>query len=97
MINRKEILNILQDFKSKNKSKYSLLRIGIFGSAAKDKVNEQSDVDVVVELEKQDLFYLTGIKQDLEERIFCKVDVVSYREEMNKFLKEKIDKEAIYV
>jgi len=39
---------------------------------------------------------MIGIKQDLEKRLHRKVDVISYREKMNTFLKNRIDKEAIY-
>jgi predicted nucleotidyltransferase len=51
----------------------------------------------VVLLEKQDLFNLIGIKQDLEEQLSTPVDIISYREKMNRFLKRRIDAEAIYV
>ncbi len=52
---------------------------------------------MVVELEKQDLFNIIGIKQDLEEQLQQAVDIVSYRKNMNEFLKRRIDKEAAYV
>jgi uncharacterized protein len=60
-------------------------------------MKEESDVDVVVELTEPDLFELIGIKQDLEVRLHRPVDIVRYRKNMNKFLKGKIDKEAVYV
>jgi predicted nucleotidyltransferase len=56
-----------------------------------------SDVDVVVDLERQDLFFLIGIKQELEETLHAAVDVISYRTAMNPYLKRRIDTEAIYV
>jgi len=40
---------------------------------------------------------MIGIKQDLEEALHTNVDAISYREKMNTFLKNRIDKEAIYV
>jgi hypothetical protein len=80
-----------------NRDRYKIIRIGVFGSAARDSMNEQSDIDVVVELGKQDLFNIIGIKQDLEEQFSKPVDVISYREKMNQFLKKRIDKEAVYV
>jgi len=60
-------------------------------------MDAQSDIDVVVELDRQDLFALIGIKQDLEEELKRQVDVVSYRQGMNRFLKARIEKEAVYV
>ena len=96
-MNRDEIVLSLRRFKEMNQKKYRIVNIGLFGSAARDTMNEQSDVDVVVELEEQDLFDMIGIKQDLEEILHKPVDIISYREKMNQFLKKRIDKEAVYV
>ena len=94
---KKEIIVTLRGYMEKNRDRYEIIRIGVFGSAAKDSMNEQSDIDVVVELGKPDLFYLIGIKQDLEEKFHRPVDIVRYRDRMNAFLKKRIDKEAVYV
>jgi len=96
MINRKEIIEYLKKFKEENKSRYHIKRLGVFGSVAKDTANEKSDIDIVVVLTKQDLFEIIGIKQDLEESLKFPVDVVSYREKMNSFLKKRIANEAVY-
>ena len=72
------------------------MNIGIFGSSARGDAHERSDVDIVVELERPDLFHLIGIKQDLEEKLNRHVDIVRYREKMNAFLKRRIEREAIY-
>ena len=92
-----EIMQTLRSFVEMNRDRYEIIRIGVFGSAARGSMNEQSDVDVVVEIGKPDLFYLIGIKQDLEEKFHIPVDIVRYRDKMNAFLKNRIDKEAIYV
>ena len=94
---REEIVVSLKRFKTIKGSEYQIRRIGLFGSAARDRIDPQSDIDVVVELERQDLFALIGIKQDLEEQLHRQVDVVSYRDRMNHFLRSRIEKEAIYV
>jgi len=96
-MNKNEIILALRRYKEENQKKYRIIRIGIFGSAARDAMKEQSDIDVVVELEKQDLFNIIGIKQDLEEQLQQAVDIVSYRKNMNEFLKQRIDNEAAYV
>jgi len=80
-----------------NQEKYDIIKIGLFGSAARESMIEESDIDVVVELGKPDLFNLIGIKQDLEEQLHRSVDIVRYRGKMNAFLKRRIDKEAVYV
>ena len=94
---RDDVILSLRRFKEMNQQKYNIIRIGLFGSAARDNMREQSDIDVVVELETQDLFDLIGIKLDLEEQLCQQVDIVSYRERMNRFLKRRIDEEAVYV
>ena len=97
MITRDEILETLNEYKQKNQSKYQIHRIGVFGSTARDQTKGNSDIDVVVELGKQDLFFLIGIKQDLEASLQSHVDIVSYRKNMNAYLKTRIDDEAVYV
>ncbi len=94
---REDIVASLKRFKTTKGKEYQIRRIGLFGSAARDRINPQSDIDVVVELDRQDLFTLIGIKQDLEEQLQRQVDVVCYREKMNGFLKTRIEKEAVYV
>ena len=93
---RNDIIEILRRFKAENEKKYTIQTIGIFGSAARNSLHDRSDIDVVVKLENPDLFNLIGIKQDLEDQFHCAVDIVRYRENMNGFLKRRIDQEAVY-
>lgn len=94
---REEIIQSLHQFKEHNKSKYQIIRLGIFGSVARGVMSSDSDVDVVVELKEPDLFFLIGIKQDLEEQLHRPVDIVRYRQRMNTYLRQRIDQEAVYV
>jgi predicted nucleotidyltransferase len=94
---RDNILNTLQRYKQQSAEKYGILKLGVFGSAAREQMTENSDIDVIVNLREQDLFTLVGIKQELEDCFDGKVDVISYRPRMDSFLKERIDKEAVYV
>lgn len=96
-MDRESVIQIIRAFAQKSSSRYGIQRIGIFGSLARGTIQEESDVDVVVELDRQDLFNLIGIKQDLEETLHTHVDIVSYRDSMNPFLKKRIDAEAVYV
>ncbi len=96
-MNKDKIIDILYQFKKSNGEKYNISKIGLFGSVARGEMHERSDVDIVVEITEPDMFSLIGIKQDLEEKLNMPVDVVRYRDKMNKFLKGKIEKEAVYV
>ena len=52
--------------------------IFLFGSMAKDKVSDSSDVDFLVELEQgRDLFDLGELLMDLQALLQCKVDLVT--------------------
>jgi predicted nucleotidyltransferase len=94
---RDDILRVLARFRDTRRDEYGIVRIGVFGSVARGESTETSDVDVVVELAQPDLLVLVGIKQELEELLHRPVDVVRHRERMNPHLKERIQKEAIYV
>jgi uncharacterized protein len=76
---------------------YGVTKLGIFGSIARNEANETSDVDVVVEMKKPDLFYIVHIKEELGEALHCPVDIIHYRKRMNTFLKKRINNDAIYV
>lgn len=78
------------------KQKYGVYKIGVFGSVARDQDNSDSDIDIIVEMHP-DLFKRICLKNKLESILGKKVDVVRYRKGMNKFLKQRIDREGIYV
>lgn len=95
-MSKRDIIEILRNYKKEVADQYDIHTIGIFGSVARDEAGEDSDVDVVIRISEPDLFMLAGIKNDLEERLCRPVDIVTYRDTMNPFLKKKIDKEALY-
>lgn len=92
-----EVLHILAQHKNVLAESYGVTRLGIFGSMARDEATEAGDVDVVVEMKKPDLFYMVHIKEELEEALHCPVDIVHYRQRMNLFLKQRINRKAVYV
>ena len=96
-MDRINVVNIISQFKTENLNRYGIKKIGIFGSVALNSTSPASDIDVVVELEKPDMFCLIGIKQDLEALLNMPVDIVRYRKSMNKYLKQRIDTDAVYV
>jgi len=94
---RDEILQVLARFQELRRDEFGIVRIGVFGSVARDEMVGTSDVDVVVEIARPDLLTLVGIKQELEELLHQPVDIVRYREQMNPLLKRRIEQEAHYV
>ena len=96
-LRRETVLRILGLHRDDFARRYGVTRLGIFGSVARNETNEANDVDVVVEMEKPDLFFLVHIKEELEEALHCPVDIVHYRTRMNNFLRKRINRDAVYV
>jgi hypothetical protein len=92
-----DIINFIAEHKDELRRRYGVRKIGLFGSYARGEMFEGSDIDIVVELEKPDLFYLIGIKQTLEEALGRKVDVIRLRDTMNRSLRRRIQRDAVYV
>src|ERR1035437_5724867 len=78
-----QIMDFLRTRKDVFASEFTVKKIGIFGSYARGTGSDESDIDIVVELEKPDLYNLIGVKQAIEEAMGGKVDVVRLRTKMN--------------
>ena len=96
-IERDNVLRVLGVHKSNLTQDYGLLKLGVFGSVARNEAGEGSDIDIVVETKVPDLLRMVNLKEDLEELLHSKVDLVRYRLRMNALLKKRIDNEAHYV
>ena len=92
-----DVLARLRAFKESHQAEYCLSSLGVFGSFARGQVQEESDVDVVFETSEPNLFRTSRMKQELEELLARRVDVVRLRERMNPSLKQRILREARYV
>lgn len=89
--------DLLAAFKERHGKHYSLSALGYFGSYAKGSSTPASDVDILFDTDAPNLFMTAMMKQDLEELLGCPVDVVQVRGLTNQRLKERIEKEAVYV
>ena len=97
MKTKSEILQLLSQYKPTAMKKYGLTRIGIFGSVARDEQTDASDVDVCYEGIAPSLLTLDLIQTELEALLGCPVDMVRVRDNMNSLLRQRIQKEGIYV
>ena len=94
---KNRILSILKEITPILFEKYGVTRIGIFGSVARDDATDGSDVDIVYEMSRPNLFTVVHLKEELENVLHCAVDLVRYQERMNPFLKKRIEKDCVYV
>ncbi len=59
---------------------YQITRAGLFGSVTRGEMRDDSDIDILIDLRKEaSLFELIALKQELEEVLGRKVDVVEYQ------------------
>ena len=66
---KKDIIEILRNYKNEVANQYNILTIGVFGSVARGESGDESDVDIVIRISEPNLFMLAGIKEDLEKRL----------------------------
>lgn len=97
IVNRESILTELHQLKPGLARRYGVYRLALFGSYARGEDKPQSDIDIVVELREPDLFALVHIKEELEIDFQRPVDIITFSDSMNSFLKMRIQNEAVYV
>ena len=95
MISHDELLRTKREEILRIAAKYGASNVRIFGSVARGEADEQSDIDLLVDLEpKRSLLDLAGLLVDLEELLGCKVDVVP-EDSLRKHIKDRVLKEAV--
>ncbi len=86
---KKQIMPILR--------KYGVRRASIFGSAVRGEMKESSDIDILVEIEKDiSLLDFVALKLELEETLGRKVDLVEF-DTIKPRLRERILKEQVVI
>ncbi len=76
---------------------HGIKRAGIFGSYVRGKIKDDSDIDILVEIEKEiSLLDFIGIKLELEEVLGRKVDLIEY-DSIKPLLKKQILSEEVTI
>ena len=85
---KKKILPVLE--------KHNLKKAGVFGPVVSGELKEDNDVDILVEIERDDMSLLdfVGIKLELEDALGRKVDLVEY-DTIKPLLRERILAEEV--
>lgn len=99
MLTKNEILTFLRNEKDKLFSNYKLVKIGLFGSYARNEFTENSDVDIIVEFEsntKNLSEKKLALKNFLSEKFNKDVDLCREKY-IRPYFKDYILNSAIYV
>ncbi len=94
---KKELIEELTKIKPILNNDFGVLKIGVFGSFAKDKINSNSDVDLLVEMKSPDFDSFVGLKIYLEKLFERNVDLVRKRNLIKPSFLNRIQKEIINV
>ena len=97
MLILQDCLNKLARFKKDFGSKFGIVKLGIFGSVARKENTEDSDIDIVVEVQQPSLSLMYELKEALKALFGCEVDLVRFRESLRPLFKTNIQKDVIYV
>jgi predicted nucleotidyltransferase len=78
-------------------NRYGVTKVGLFGSCIRDEMATDSDIDILVEIEKDiSLLDFVGLKLEIEEVLGRKVDLVEY-DTIKPLLRERILKEQVII
>jgi predicted nucleotidyltransferase len=77
--------------------RYGAKRAGLFGSYVRGQMKEDSDIDILVQIEKDiSLLDFIGLKLEIEESLGRKVDLVEY-DTIKPLLRDMILKEEVRI
>jgi predicted nucleotidyltransferase len=95
-VDKESILLFLKTHKKELQERFSIEKIALFGSYAKDCATKESDIDIYIEFKNKNFKNIAGVWDFLEEKLGKKIDLFYKHNNMKEFLKESIKKEAIY-
>ncbi len=96
MITKNEILMKLRELKPNLYKEYSVKEIGLFGSFLDESFDDESDIDLLVELEKPIGWKFFSLEIYLEKIFNRKIDLVT-KNALKEQIKENILKQVKYV
>ena len=99
---KEDVFFLLMQNKEKLTSMFGVKRIGVFGSAIRNELKENSDIDVIVELErgKARIRNVVELERFLQDLFGRKVDLLTFygvRSIRIPWIRDRILKEVVYV
>lgn len=78
-------------------NKYGTKKAGVFGSVVRGETNENSDIDILVDLpDEASLLDIIGLEIELEELLKKKVDILTY-DSLYHLLRDRILSEEVAI
>ena len=95
MYTLQSILAKLRQYKPELKKKYPITHIGVFGSYARGEANDESDIDIAVEIDGSMGLNFVAMADEIESLFGIKTDVIPKRSIKPEYLSQ-IEKEIVY-
>ena len=96
MQSREEVFTTLQRLKSELSTRFSVARIGIFGSVARGEQTETSDIDILVEFSRPvGFFTFVELEEYLSLCLGAPVDLVT-PDALKPLIRERVTAEVAY-
>ena len=95
MKRREEVLEILKASLPKLRE-YGVREIGLFGSTSREEQNENSDIDILVDLKQHTFDSYMDVLFYLEERLGCNIDLVM-KDSLKPAIRNAVMSETDYV
>lgn len=96
-LDREKVLSMLKVYFQYNKERFGIEKIGLFGSFARGEARPDSDIDILISLNKPNLLTYASISHQLEIVFGRSVDLVSAKSILKDRFRETVEKEVIYV
>ena len=96
-MDKQEIIDFLRLHKQELNIKFGVLTIGLFGSYAKGEENENSDIDILVELKEPRFSWLAGLHLLIEKKFGKNIEIIRKNNHMKTDFIEHIEESIIYV
>ncbi|MFY9089189.1 nucleotidyltransferase family protein [Arcobacter aquimarinus] len=93
------IINYLTEHKEQFKKDFGIIKIGLFGSYARNEAKSDSDIDILIELKKDltDIYEKKSLLKEIMEKAFDKKVDIAREKYLKPLLKDEVLKEVKYV
>ncbi len=99
MTKKEDLLNYLKSNKELFRLQFNIIKIGIFGSSARNEQTENSDIDIIIEMQNntENIFdKRMALKEKISDYFSIPVDVC-HEKAIKPVFREMILNEAVYV
>ena len=95
-LSKNHIIELLKTDKDFLKQNFGVIKIGLFGSYAKNQQTQNSDIDLLVEFKEPRFDWIANLQAYMEQKFEKKIEIVRKRELSNSKFFDRVEKEVIY-